>query len=55
MNKATSMIDFSIRKGAPVHLFILPVYQMNAVFSARINRYMQLAKMFIAVLFTCWV
>ena len=36
-----------------MHLFIRPVYQMNAVFSARINRYMQLAKMFIAVLFTC--
>ena len=54
MNKVTSMIDFSILWGAPVHLFIRPVYQMNAV-SARINRYMQLAKMFIAVLFTCWV
>ena len=54
MNLATSMIYLSILYDAPVHLFIRPVYQMNAVF-ASINRNMQLAKMVIAVLFACWV
>ena len=52
MNMATSMIDLSILYGAPVHLFIIPVYLMNA---ASINRHMQLAKMVIAVLFAYWV
>ena len=49
MNMATSMIDLSILYGAPVHLLIRPF------FAASINRYMQLAKMVIAVLFACWV
>ena len=50
---ATSIIDLSILYGAPVHLFIRPVYQMNAVFAVCLN--MQLSKMVIAVLFACWV
>ena len=30
MNMAISMIDLSILYGAPVHLFIRPVYEMTA-------------------------